>query len=99
MANKSLRLHPEAEQEYLAALDWYRDRSPTAALQFQNAVRHAGQTIQEAPHRWPIYFGNFRKYTLRQFPFSLIYQEMVSEIVVFAIAHGSRRPGYWKDRE
>lgn len=99
MASKPLRLHPEAEQEYLAALAWYRDRGATAARQFQNAVEQAGQTIQRAPQRWPFYFGNFRKYTLHQFPFSLIYQEMISDVVIFAVAHGSRRPGYWKSRK
>lgn len=80
MAHKPLRLHPEAEQEYLAALAWYRDRSPTAAGQFQSAIRRAGQAIQRAPRRWPYYFGDFRRYTLHQFPFSLIYQEMISEV-------------------
>jgi plasmid stabilization system protein ParE len=99
MAHKPLRLHPEAEQEYLAALAWYRERSPTAAKQFQNAVKQAGRTIQRAPQRWPFYFGDFRRYALHQFPFSLIYREMIAEVVVFAVAHGSRRPGYWKDRK
>jgi plasmid stabilization system protein ParE len=99
MAIKPLRLHPEAEQEYLAALAWYQERSSAAARQFQNALEQAGQTIQRNPQRWPFYFGNFRKYTLHQFPFSVIYQEMISEVVIFAVAHGSRRPGYWKYRE
>ena len=44
------------------------------------------------------YFDEFRKYTLRQFPFSVIYQELLSEIIVFAVAHGHRRPGYWRSR-
>jgi plasmid stabilization system protein ParE len=99
MAGKSLRLHPEAEKEYLAALAWYRERSPAAARQFQNAMARAGRTIQRAPQRWPFHFGDFRKYTLHQFPFSLIYREMTTEIVVFAVAHGSRKPGYWKNRK
>ena len=98
MASKPLRLHPEAEQEYLAALAWYRDRSPITAEKFEIAVREAMERIREAPHRWPFYFGNFRKYTLRQFPFSVLYQELLSETTIFAVAHGSRRPGYWRSR-
>lgn len=84
--------------EYLAAVAWYRDQSTLAAVEFQSAVRQAGETVREAPQRWPFYFRNFQKYTLRQFPFSIVYQETLYEIVIFAIAHGSRRPGYWKDR-
>lgn len=98
MASKPLRLHPEAEDEYLASLSWYRDRSPIAATNFESAIVAAVERIRKAPQRWPIYFGNFRKYVLRQFPFSVIYQEFSSEVVVFAVAHGSRRPGYWRDR-
>ena len=98
MANKPLRFHPEAEQEYLTSLRWYRDRSLTAAVNFEQVFGRAIAAIQNAPRRWPIYFDDFRKYTLHQFPFSILYQEFDSEVVVFAIAHGSRRPGYWRDR-
>jgi plasmid stabilization system protein ParE len=94
MASKPLRFHPEAEEEYLASLSWYGERSPIAATNFENAVEDALQAISKAPQRWPIYFSNFREYVLRQFPFSLIYQEVLSEIVIFAVAHGSRRPAY-----
>jgi plasmid stabilization system protein ParE len=99
MANKPLRLHPAAEEEYLAALTWYRNRSSVAANQFQNAIRQGGETIRQSPRRWPFYFENFRKYNLHQFPFSLIYEELIAEIVVFAVAHARRRPGYWKSRK
>jgi plasmid stabilization system protein ParE len=98
MESKPVRLHPEAEQEYLAALTWYRDRSPITAEEFATVVREAIAKIREAPRRWPFYDDNFRKYTLRQFPFSILYQELLSEITVFAIAHGFRRPGYWRAR-
>ena len=98
MASKPLRFHPEAEEEHLASLSWYRERSLIAAINFQTALEEAVARIREAPQRWPIYFDNFRKYVLRQFPFSLVYQEFPSEIVIFAVAHGRRRPGYWRTR-
>ncbi len=98
MASKPLRFHPEAEADYLASLSWYRDRSPVAGTNFESAVEVALETIQKAPHRWPIYFSSFRKYVLKQFPFSIIYREFRAEIVIFAVAHGSRRPGYWRER-
>jgi toxin ParE1/3/4 len=98
MASKPLRFHPEAEQEYLTALAWYRERSLIAAINFESGFAQAVLRIAENPQRWPIYFQDFRKYILRQFPFSLVYQESSSEIVVFAVSHGSRRPGYWRDR-
>jgi hypothetical protein len=46
---KPVRFHPEAEQEYLAALSWYRERSPIAATNLENAVYKALETIAKAP--------------------------------------------------
>jgi hypothetical protein len=98
MASKPLRFHPKAEQEYLTALGWYRERSLIAAVSFESVFGQAIERIRQAPQSWPIYVSDFRKYTLRQFPFSIVYQEFISEIVVFAVAHGRRRPGYWTER-
>jgi len=98
MASKPLRFHVQAEQEYLTALLWYRERSPIAAINLESAFAQAVEKIREAPQRWPIYFLDFRRYTLRQFPFSLVYQELSAGIVVLAVAHGRRQPGYWRDR-
>ncbi|MGO8985855.1 MAG: type II toxin-antitoxin system RelE/ParE family toxin [Terriglobales bacterium] len=98
MASKPVRLHPEAEREYLEALVWYRDRSAVVASDSELAVSKAVQAIETAPQRWPSYFGEFRRYTLHRFPFNIVYQEMLSDVVVFAVAHGRRRPGYWRKR-
>jgi hypothetical protein len=56
MASKPLRFHPEAEQEYLTALAWYRERSFSAAINFESAFEQAVGRMREAPERWPIYF-------------------------------------------
>ena len=98
MAGKSIRFHPEAEQEYLASLAWYGERSVIAARDFESGVTTAIETIRAAPQRWPNYFGGFQRYMLHQFPFSIVYQELLSEIFVVAVAHGHRRPGYWRKR-
>jgi hypothetical protein len=98
MTSKPLRFHPQAEQEYLTALAWYRKRSLIAAINFEIGFEQAVGRIRKSQQRWPIYITDFQKYTLRQFPFSIVYQNFPSEIVVFAVAHGRRQPGYWKDR-
>ena len=82
----------------MTALAWYRERSLIAAINFENAFVQAAGRIREAPQRWPVYVADFRKYNLRQFPFSIVYQDFSFAIVVFAVAHGRRKPGYWRDR-
>jgi plasmid stabilization system protein ParE len=98
MAGERLEFHPEADAEYLAALAWYRERSLAAAAGFESAFDRAITNIKGAPRRWPIYIADCRRYILRQFPFSVVYATLGSKIIVLAIAHGHRRPGYWTDR-
>ena len=98
MEDSPLEFHPEAEEEYLSALRWYRDRSLPAAVKFENAFQQAIEKINHSPERWPVYFARFRKYRLRQFPFSIVYRCDSSRTFVLAVAHGRRRPGYWKRR-
>jgi len=93
MASRPLEFHPEAEQEYLTALAWYRDRSLIAAANFESGFDRAIRRIRGAPERWPIYFTDCRKYTLHQFPFSIVYRDFPSHILVLAGAHGRQRPG------
>jgi hypothetical protein len=35
---------------------------------------------------------------LHRFSFSLIYSVEANEILIVAVAHHGRRPGYWNDR-
>jgi toxin ParE1/3/4 len=97
MANKPVRFHAEAEQEYPAALAWY-ERSLSAALDFESEFQRAISAIEEAPERWPIYFSRCRRYVLHQFPFSIVYRVLEEEVFVLAVTHGHRRPGYWRKR-
>ena len=39
-----------------------------------------------------------QKFRLTQFPFSLLYINGADYLWVVAVAHGSRKPGYWKQR-
>ncbi len=98
MRPKPLELHAEAARDYLNALDWYLSQSLPAAERFEDAFWQAIQIVENAPERWPVYFLRFRRYILHDFPFSIVYREEASRTFVLAVAHGRRRPGYWKKR-
>jgi toxin ParE1/3/4 len=98
MASKPVRFHHEAEQEYLSALAWYNERSAATALDFEAEFQRAVSAVAEAPERWPTYFSRCRRYLLHQFPFSIVYRNLDEAVFVLAVAHGHRRPGYWKKR-
>jgi toxin ParE1/3/4 len=99
MPIKAVDLHEEAAAEYDAAFDWYLERSPDAALKFDAEVQRGLTQILKAPRRWATGPHRTRKFLLRQFPFIVIYRERTpGKIQVIAIAHTSRRPGYWNQR-
>ena len=99
MPIRAVDLHEEAAAEYDAAFDWYLARSPDAALKFDAEFDRALVQVAQAPQRWASGSHNTRRFLLRKFPFLLIYRERsAGEIQVVAVAHTSRRPGYWKER-
>src|SRR5579864_8000524 len=98
MASKPVRFHPEAEREYLSSVAWYAERSVPAALDFEAELQRAMSAIAKSPERWPHYLSGCRRYILHQFPFSLVYRARDGEVLVLALAHAHRRPGYWKKR-
>jgi len=94
-----LELHEEAGAEYDAAFDWYLERSPDAALKFDAEFDRALAEIVQAPQRWASGPHHTRRFLLRKFPFILIYRERDGRAIqVLAVAHTSRKPGYWKGR-
>jgi len=98
MAAKALDLHPAALEEWKSAVAWYLERNESAAVNFVAEVEQAKDLIVASPHRWPKGLHGTRKFVLRRFPFAIVYRERETDVQVLAIAHGHRRPGYWKNR-
>jgi plasmid stabilization system protein ParE len=90
--------HPEASNEVVSARRWYDEQSATAARRFQNEIDQAVEAIDSFPLRWPVGILKTRFLTLEHFPYSVIYRPRESGVLVLAVAHASRRPGYWKGR-
>ena len=39
-----------------------------------------------------------RQFLVDRFPYKVVYRERVDDVYIVAIAHSSRRPGYWRNR-
>ena len=98
MPTKTIELHEEAATDYDAAFDWYLERSPEAARAFDAEFERALGAIAQAPQRWAPGPHQTRRFLLRRFPYLVIYREGAETVLVLAVAHTSRKPGYWKDR-
>lgn len=95
---RTLDVHPEALAEAEAAAQYYAVRSIKASVAFSDALLVAISEIERAPHIFPAHLHETRRLLLRTFPFSVVYFFDEGSIFVVAVAHGSRRPGYWISR-
>jgi toxin ParE1/3/4 len=91
--------HPQADREIDSAERWYRRRSPSAAQSFLQAVDEAVQRIAAAAELGSPYNQDYRWIRVKRFPYLIYYEIRDPEpIFIYAVAHTSRRPGYWRRR-
>ena len=95
---KPIRVHPEAQLEAEAAVEWYGQLSPKAATRLVIELRSAPERIQQSPNQFPKLAFNTRRKVLGRFPYLIVFRETKIEIEIIAVAHGRRRPGYWRER-
>lgn len=95
---RQLEYLAEALEEAEAAARWYHERSAAAAAGFSDEIDLAESAILRLPEAWPQFDSDTRRYLLRRYPFSIIYRVESRRILIVAVAHGHRRPGYWKSR-
>jgi plasmid stabilization system protein ParE len=98
MAPSVVRFHPAAAQEVESTYAWYAARDVSAAHGFREELRQAVEAAAASPQTWPRYGSRARRYVFPRYPFSLIYIVRGDVIEVVAVAHGRRRPGYWRSR-
>ena len=93
----SVRFLRAAENDLYGSADHYNEQRPGRGDDFLRAVRDAIEDIAEYPIRWP---GSklSRRRVLTRFPFTIHYRFDALELVVLAVAHHKRRPGYWLRR-
>lgn len=74
-------------------------RAGTGVLaRFTAAFDDAVARIDTYPAMWPPDLHGTRACRLRKFPYRLVYVEELARVLVFAVAHNRRRPGYWRRR-
>ena len=96
-----VRFLSSAELDVFEAFDHYNaiDDDGRTADRFLDEIEQAKRSISERPRAWMEIEPGVRHKVLHRFPFALIYEIEADEIRVFAVAHHSRRPGYWRNRE
>lgn len=93
-----LRYHPLARQEYLEALEFYKQRSISVALDFQSEYERIEDQIIAFPEsgHFELDRQQYKKRHLTNYPFTIVYRIQQGTIFILAVAHQSRNPDYWK---
>lgn len=98
-----VRYHPAARDELRAAIrDGEAERTGRGAL-LEAAVSHLLRRLRRLPGsapRWPRLRGSFevRKAIVKRHPYLVVYTLLPEQIVILAIAHTRKKPGYWRER-
>jgi toxin ParE1/3/4 len=96
---KDVVFHPEAKKELDQGASYYEERRPGLGVDFLTEVEAATLQIQQSPQSFSFFPGSeSRRCLVDRFPYLIIFQEEEGFIWIQAVAHGKRRPGYWKDR-
>jgi hypothetical protein len=93
-----IRVLPEARIEMLEASDFYDEQREGLGDRFIEDVDQAVAALREAPKRCPQIYRSYRRCQLHIFPYGIFYRITKTEIVIVAISHLHRRPGYWRKR-
>ena len=94
-----LDYHPEASVELIEAVSFHEGRVAGLGHRFLDAVEASLATLQHNPMLgWSDERGR-RRWLVRRFPYLIIYRLEGAFLHVLAVAHTSRKPGYWVPRD
>ena len=92
------RFLEEAEAEFLWEVEYYTNVQSSAGTRFRIAVEEAARRALAFPLAGQPYRFQTRRVFVRRFPFYLVYRPEEDGIVILAVVHEARRPGYWLSR-
>ena len=89
---------PPAEEEMIAAAQYYQQQSAGLGSEFLIEVERTVAAILAYPEAASRVKKDTRRRLLKRFPFGILYAVAADEVVIVAVMHLRRRPGYWEDR-
>jgi len=90
--------HPEARLEYREAAVFYEGCRPGLGAAFSIEVEATIERILETPQRFRTLEQDVRTCRTHTFPYAILYTVEPGAILIMAVMHLRRRPGYWRQR-
>ncbi len=87
-----------AKWELEDAVSYYELVHSGLGKRFEVEVKQAVSRIAQYPEAWSVERGEIRKCIMHKFPYKLLYSIEKEHILIIAVAHLHRKPGYWINR-
>lgn len=98
MKSLDFELSSPAENEFFDIVDYYKQFSYSLSADFIQEFDKGVQRLKRLPESGSPYLHETRRVILNRFPYSIVYKTYHEVIVVHAVIHMKRKPGYWKKR-
>lgn len=100
---RRVRILEQAAEEAIEAAAWYEQERAGLGVEFAHAIDAAigllaGEIVPLAAMPGAAGARGAKRLVLKRFPYDIVILERPEEFLVLAVAHHSRRPGYWRDR-
>ena len=90
--------HPEADEEYVQAVQYYADINLELGNRFHDEMEWLIQEVCADPQRFRKFDPPAQRHFSRDFPYAVIFLNQSDRIWIVAVMHMKRRPGYWRER-
>ena len=91
-------LHPEADEEFAAAVRYYSEISPDLGVRFYREMERLLREVCAHPERFWKFDPPARRHLSGDFPYAVVFLEKPEHIWVVVVMNLKRRPGYWRGR-
>ena len=95
---RSVEFHPEAQDEFISAAQFYESQAGGLGLDFILTVQRTYERLLEFPATGPPFGRRLRRLLVPKFPYGLLYRVEPERIYIIAVMPLHRRPGYWRSR-
>ena len=88
----------QADDEYAEAVRYYAEITPILGQRFYFEVERGLREICLAPQRHRPFGPGARRFLCAGFPYAIVYRDLPERVIIVAVMHLAREPGYWHRR-
>lgn len=95
---KNITFTPEAEDDSDQGYFWYESKKIGLGREFLTAVDACLQKISRNPKIYQAIYKDYRRAVVRRFPYSVIYEETSTDVIIYAVFDNRQNPNKWRER-